>query len=130
MGNTEPYLQALLEAAQSFAQLPRAKRMYAIVFDLDQETLAKTYLNENHKNAFEDIKNALEPYGFMRQQGSVFFGDAEKVDAVSCVLAIIELSATYSWFSPSVKDIRMLRIEDNNDLIPAVKKGATSHLFR
>ena len=29
------------------------------------------------------------------------------------------------WFAPSVTDIRMLRIEDNNDLMPAVKKAVS-----
>ena len=27
----------------------------------------------------------------------------------------------YDWFAPSVRDIRMLRIEDNNDLMPAIE---------
>ncbi|EFX0967648.1 virulence factor, partial [Citrobacter freundii] len=27
------------------------------------------------------------------------------------------------WFAPSVQDIRMLRIEENNDLMPAVRKA-------
>jgi virulence-associated protein VapD len=52
----------------------------------------------------------------------VYFGN-EKVDAVTCVLAVQELTRTYSWFGPSVRDIRMLRIEDNNDLLPAVEKA-------
>jgi len=97
--------------------------MYAIVFDLDQEMLSTTYLNDSYKNAYEDIKKVLEARGFTRQQGSVYFGDVAKVDAVSCVLAVMELAKTNSWFEPSVKDIRMLRIEDNNDLMPAVKKA-------
>ena len=61
----------------------------------------------------------LGQFGFARQQGSVYFGD-ETVDAVRCVLAVQELSRTYVWFSAAVRDIRMLRIEDNNDLMPAV----------
>jgi len=32
----------------------------------------------------------------------------------------MELTQKYSWFAPSVKDIRMLRIEDNNDLTPVI----------
>jgi virulence-associated protein VapD len=36
------------------------------------------------------------------------------------VLAVQDLAKSYAWFSPSVRDIRMLRIEDNNDLMPAV----------
>ena len=98
--------------------------MYAIVFDLDQDTLSKTYHNASYNNAYADIKKVLEPHGFSRQQGSVYFGDAEKVDAVTCVLAVMDISSKHSWFAPSVKDIRMLRIEDNNDLMPAVQRAS------
>jgi virulence-associated protein VapD len=31
-----------------------------------------------------------------------------------------ELKHTYNWFQPSARDIRMLRIEENNDLAPAL----------
>jgi virulence-associated protein VapD len=99
--------------------------MYAIVFDLDQESLANTYHNDSYKNAYGDIRKALEAHGFNRQQGSVYFGDVKKVDAVSCVLAVMDLAKTHPWFEPSVSDIRMLRIEDNNDLMPAVKKAVS-----
>jgi len=47
-----------------------------------------------------------------------------KVDAVTCVLAVQELSRTFPWFAASVRDIRMLRIEDNNDLKPALDLGS------
>lgn len=97
--------------------------MYAIVFDLDQDTLSKTYHVASYQNAYGDIKKALEAHGFTRQQGSVYFGDVSKVDAVSCVLAVMDLAKANPWFAPSVTDIRMLRIEDNNDLMPAVKKA-------
>ena len=40
----------------------------------------------------------------------VYFG-GDTVDAVTCVLAIQDLAQRYSWFAPSVRDIRMLRIE-------------------
>lgn len=97
--------------------------MYAIVFDLDQDTLAKTYHVQSYQNAYGDIKKALDAHGFTRQQGSVYFGDVSRVDAVSCVLAVMDLARANPWFAPSVKDIRMLRIEENNDLMPAVKKA-------
>lgn len=95
--------------------------MYAIAFDLEQDTLSKTYGSTTYTNAYSDIKKVLEQYGFSRQQGSVYFGDIEKVDAVKCVLAVQALAKKYSWFSASVEDIRMLRIEDNNDLMPAIE---------
>ena len=94
--------------------------MYAIAFDLEQDTLSKTYGSPTYANAYSDIKKVLTSYGFTRQQGSVYFGDVEKVDAVHCVLAVQDLAKRYPWFSASVEDIRMLRIEDNNDLRPAI----------
>lgn len=94
--------------------------MYAIAFDLEQDTLSKTYGSPTYTNAYTDIKKVLGQYGFTRQQGSVYFGD-ENVDAVKCVLAVQDLTRKYNWFSVSVKDIRMLRIEDNNDLMPAIE---------
>ena len=100
--------------------------MYAIAFDIEQETLSKTYGAPTYTNAYTDIKKVLEKYGFERRQGSVYFGDMNKVDAVTCVLASQELANTYPWFSASVEDIRMLRIEDNNDLMPAIERAVKS----
>ncbi len=99
--------------------------MYAIVFDLDQETLSKTYHVPSYQNAYGDIKKVLESHGFTRQQGSVYFGNVGEVDAVSCVLAVMDLAKANPWFAPSVTDIRMLRIEENNNLMPAVLKAGT-----
>jgi virulence-associated protein VapD len=48
-------------------------------------------------------------------QGSTYFGDPS-IDAVRCVRTVQRLAKKYSWFTPSVRDIRMLRIEENNDL--------------
>jgi len=100
--------------------------MYAIVFDLDQDMLGKTYQTPSYTNAYGDIKKMLEAHGFNRQQGSVYFGDVSKVDAVTCVLAVMDLAKQNPWFAPSVSDIRMLRIEDNNDLMPAVEKAVNT----
>ena len=99
--------------------------MYAILFDLDQDTLSKTYHVPSYQNAYGDIKKTLEQHGFTRQQGSVYFGSGSEVDAVSCVLAVMDLTKENPWFAPSITGIRMLRIEDNNDLMPAVRKAAS-----
>lgn len=93
---------------------------YAIAFDLDTDTLSKTYAGNSHTNAYTDIKTTLEKYGFVRQQGSVYFGN-ETVDAVKTVMAARKLASKYAWFAPSVRDIRMLRIEDDNDLMIAIR---------
>ncbi|MGB0766720.1 MAG: virulence factor [Phycisphaeraceae bacterium] len=94
--------------------------MYAIAFDLDTQTLKDTYPVESYNNAYMDIRKVLEGIGFDWQQGSVYFG-GESVDAVTCVLAVQKLKAEYAWFAASVRDIRMLRIEENNDLMPAIE---------
>ena len=104
--------------------LPHAQKMYAIAFDLDQETLKQTYGSPSYTNAYGDIRKHLLARGFDAQQGSVYFGRQGEVDAVRCVLAVQELSRTFSWFAASVSDIRMLRIEENNDLRPAVELGS------
>lgn len=93
--------------------------MYAIAFDLDTAMLKELYPTESWQNAYGDVKKTLESLGFDHQQGSVYFGGAD-MTAVKCVLAAQKLSSTYSWFKPSVSDIRMLRIEELNDLAPAL----------
>lgn len=99
--------------------------MYAITFDLDTESLIESYQNDSYKNAYSDIRKVLDEFGFNWQQGSVYFG-GKTVDAVTCVLAAQELAVRYDWFTPSVRDIRMLRIEENNDLMPAVERGGNT----
>ena len=92
--------------------------MYAIAFDLDTDMLSKTYGATSYNNAYNDIKNTLAQFGFERQQGSVYFG--KEVDAVRTVIAAQALAKKYTWFLPSVRDIQMLRIEENSDLMPAL----------
>jgi virulence-associated protein VapD len=94
-------------------------RMYAISFDMDIESLRQSY-GDPYNNAYGEIKKVLSSHGFTRQQGSVYFGN-ESVNAVTCVLAVQDLSRRLPWFPVSVRDIRMLRIEENNDLLPAVQ---------
>lgn len=97
--------------------------MFAITFDLDTQTLEQTYGNASWRNAYGEILKTLADHGLDWQQGSVYFGN-DKVDAVTCVLAVQDLTERFAWFSPSVRDIRMLRIEDNNDLMPAIERSS------
>ena len=98
-------------------------RMYAIAFDMDTDTLQKAYPGPSWNNAYAEIQRVLSRHGFTRQQGSVYFGDAT-VNAVTCVLAAMDLSRSLEWFAISVRDVRMLRIEELNDLLPAVRQAA------
>ncbi|MBH1447547.1 virulence factor [Stenotrophomonas maltophilia] len=104
--------------------------MYAITFDFEIETLKRTYRNPSYNNAYSDVRKVLtEEYGFSWTQGSVYFGD-ESVDAVVCVMAVQDLKARFNWFEPSVRDIRMLRIDEDNDLGPALGRGGAKRRAR
>ncbi len=97
-------------------------RMYAIALDLDIVALRGNYGNPcNPANA--EIRRVLQKHGFRWQQGSVYFGN-EQVNMVSCVLAAQDLARSLPWFTACVRYIRMLRIEDNNDLMPAIQQAA------
>ncbi len=95
------------------------RSMYAIVFDLDTTLLNDLYHGNNSNLAYTDIKKFLTSRGFDWKQGSTYFGD-DTIDAVRCVRVVQKLAKKYTWFTPCVKDIRMLRIEENNDLKSAL----------
>ena len=97
-------------------------RVYAIAFDMDIDSLRAAY-GDPYNNAYAEIRKVLLGHGFLWQQGSVYFGSPE-INAVTCVLAAMDLARTLPWFAASVRDIRMLRIEEMNDLMPAVQQGA------
>lgn len=99
----------------------RADRVYAIAFDMDIEALRANY-GDPYNNAYLDTRRVLQNHGFTWQQGSVYFG-GETVTAVTCVLAAQDLARSLPWFVASVRDIRMLRIEELNDLMPAVQQA-------
>jgi virulence-associated protein VapD len=99
----------------------RRPPVFAITFDLDTESLEKLYPSDSWRNAYTDIRKFLEGSGFEHKQGSVYFS-VDDLDAVECVTIAQDLAAEFDWFTPCVKDIRMLRIEDNNDLMPALDR--------
>ena len=94
--------------------------MYAITFDLSIAQLEQHYPNKSYQNACGDIEKFLSFYGFARQRGSVYFGN-ENTDAVKTVIAVTAMSAEFDWLKKCVTDIRMLRIEENNDLSIALQ---------
>ena len=114
-----------LAAAQAITGLrppePNQRCMYAITFDMDTETLQQAYPGDSWRNAYVEIRRILIEEEFDWQQGSVYFGNPNRIDAVKCVLAAQRLARELPWFGESVRDIRMLRIEENNDLGPAIE---------
>jgi virulence-associated protein VapD len=120
-------MSTIIERGKSAARdlfrerLPTGRlRVYAIAFDMDIESLRANY-GEPYNNAYLEIRRVLQRHGFHWQQGSVYFG-GEEINAVTCVLAAQDLAASLAWFAPSVRDIRMLRIEEFNDLLPAIQQ--------
>jgi len=98
--------------------MSNSQKIYAITFDLDIELLQQLY-NGNVCDAHNQIKLFFEKEGFYRYYGNVFFGN-ESINAVNCVVAVTKITKQFCWFSICVKDIRMLRIEEINDLYPAM----------
>ena len=88
-------------------------RVYAVTVEL----------HEVDEGRMPEVSRVLEGFGFRWQHGSLFIGGAT-VNDVTCVMAAQELGRTPSWFAAAVRDIRMLRIEESNDLMPAVRQAA------
>mgnify|MGYP000439287561 CR=1 FL=1 len=93
--------------------------MYAVVFDLDTQILSEVYEGNSPNNAYSDIRKYLTSRGFEWMQGSTYFGD-DTINAVNCVTTVQKMAKKFDWFTPSVRDIRMLRIEENNDMAAAI----------
>jgi virulence-associated protein VapD len=111
-----------LPSAEEFdAITSKEGRVYAIAFDMDIESLKSNY-GDPYNNAYYEIRRILQKHGFTWQQGSVYFG-GEQINAVTCVLAAMDLARSLPWFAASVRDIRMMRIEELNDLMPAVQQA-------
>ncbi len=89
-------------AAQRLNEAPaipkNGGRLYAITFDMDIESL-KIHYGDPYNNAYSEIRKVLQKQGFTWQQGSVYFG-GEGINAVTCVLATIELSRALPGFPP------------------------------
>lgn len=90
--------------------------MYAIAFDLDTEQLQEVYPGPSWNNAYFDIRRELEARGFRWTQGSVYFG-SDDIRSKDCIKAVMDLDGLFPWFKPSVRDIRMLQITEEDTLM-------------
>jgi len=102
------------------APFKKETTVYAIAFDMDIEQL-RIHYGDPYNNAYTEIRRVLESHQFQWQQGSMYFG-ASTVTAATVMLAVIDLSSQLQWFAECVRDIRMLRIEELNDLMPVVRR--------
>lgn len=104
------------------ASFKREGVLYAVAFDMDIDQL-RTHYGDPYNNAYLEIRRVLERHQFQWQQGSMYFG-GPAVTAASVMVAVIDLTTQLSWFAAAVRDIRMLRIEELNDLMPVVQRVA------
>jgi virulence-associated protein VapD len=104
------------------APFKREGTVYAIAFDMDIEQL-RVHYGDPYNNAYLEIRRVLERHNFTWQQGSVYFG-APSVTAAAVMVAVIDLTTQLPWFAAAVRDVRMLRVEELNDLMPVVQRVA------
>ncbi len=93
--------------------------MFAIAFDLNIETLKRTF-GEPYNSAYDEIRRELETVGFEWLQGSVYLSREEK-DSLTTVYKAINALSKIPWFKDSVRDIRAFKVEDWSDFTEVVK---------
>ena len=106
-------------ASRGTATAKRVGRVYAISFDLDTKVAQRLCGDNWRGTCYDKIEAVLREHGFTRMQGSLYFG-TEQSDSVSCVLAVQDLDNRCAWFGRTVRDLRMFRIDENNNLLPAL----------
>ena len=92
--------------------------MFAIAFDMVISDLKQNY-GDPYNNAYFDISNIMEKYGFYRAQGSFYL--TENRDMANLFRAIEALKKT-EWFRKSVRDIRTFRVEDWSNFTDFMKE--------
>ena len=97
----------------------RRQRLYAIALDFDPERLRIHRPGHTITSACDAILGEIKSFGFTHKQGGVFFGD-ENVTPVTCVLAMQAVKQQHPWLGQTLSSARILRIEDNDDLMPAI----------
>lgn len=69
--------------------------------------------------AYAEIGILLSQRGFNPGLSGLYWGSPGR-NAVECTLAVMRLNQELSWFAASVSGVRMLRVEANDDLMPAI----------
>ncbi|PDW34671.1 virulence associated protein VapD [Helicobacter pylori] len=75
---------------------------------------------ERTLQAYDDLKQELEPLGFENTQGSVYVNYSKENTPAQVYKAINKLSQI-EWFKKSVRDIRAFKVEDFSDFTEIVK---------
>jgi virulence-associated protein VapD len=95
----------------------KATRVYAIAFDLDSATAERLCGPNWRGTCYAKIASVFEEFGFSRMQGSVYFGDQDSTP-INCMRAVVAVDMRFAWFGKVVRDLRMLRVDEDNDMMP------------
>lgn len=93
--------------------------MYAIVFDFDLDILKRVKDVDGYADVFSKVKNILAVQGFTHKTGNMFVS-RESISSVDVIVIMQSISKLYPWFAPSLSQLEMYRIEEVNDLLPAM----------
>ncbi|MFZ1110405.1 MAG: virulence factor [Rhodomicrobium sp.] len=93
--------------------------MFAIAFDLTVEDTERQH-PKGVSQAYSDIRQTLERFGFERIQGSVYVCASEDLGNLFDAMAALK---ALPWFPPSVRDIRAFRIEQWSDFTERFKRN-------
>ena len=93
-------------------------RLLGLFVDLDPDSL-KRYPNLGPALAYFEIYKFLQHYGFDWRIGPVFIGTQYRSpeDLSNCIR---RLCIQFAWFGPSTRTLRLIRIEQLNDLTSIV----------
>jgi virulence-associated protein VapD len=91
--------------------------MFAITFDMTVADI-RQYYPKGISAAYTEIARVLAPFGFERDQGSVYM--TQKPDMANLLAAILALKAQ-PWFPKCARDIRGFRAENWSDFTAIVR---------
>jgi len=91
--------------------------MYAIAFEFDDAALGLR--TEAIASAKEQVCNVLEEFGFEYLAGNLYLGK-DQVTSITCVLAVQTIAARIPSLRKSFRQLKMLRIDEQCDLIDAL----------
>ena len=90
---------------------------YIVQVELDNHILKDLYPNDDYKHAYNDIRGFLNDESLDWISGPLF--DAGP-SPISAVLAVQHLSAHFDWFKGSVKELKLLRVTNMDDLLNVI----------
>lgn len=92
--------------------------MFAVAFDMGVQDL-RTFYGEPYNNAYYEISNIMEQYGFYGAQGSLYLTQDSNM---ANLFRLMNHLKSVDWFAKSVRDIRAFKVEDWSDFTSSIKE--------